>query len=842
MKNRCQRSLALLVCVTLGLGLCEATAQTTLTNSYTNTFDTGGVKIAFAGTGSVASWVYWYGLGYNNTLMTNDPTMDAQGKTNTSGSLLVYSPFGASGGQDVFFGTFDNISPYDNTEVIPSSMITNLSFDIHVAPGTRLSSAGDFGTITMALIDPAWGGNFNYFTAITIPAAATNGWVHLSDTNIFNDISSFINAGFANAAGVEYNYNSFNGYPTNAVKFWIDNVAVTTGVLPAVPLPTNAISIAVDAQLNRRAISPLIYGVAFATSNQLLDLNFTMNRSGGDNETRYNWLINAHNLDNDYFFESYPESSATPGAFADSHIANSKSGGAQPLITIPMIGWMPKLGDNRSILYSYSVAKYGPQTLTDPDLPDAGNGVSSPSGVQITNNDPNDANFLTNSAFQLMYQQHLLTTWGSSTNGGVQYYIMDNEHSLWFSTQRDVHPVGATMQEILGKIIEYAGMVKSNDPNALVCAPEEWGWDGYLYSGYDQQWFGAHNDFNPADFPDRTANGGLDYMPWLLGQIHQHDTNTGGRLLDYFTLHCYPAEDNVAGSDASPATALLRNQTTRIFWDSNYVDPSYINDVIMLIPRMKNWVASNYPGTKIGITEYNWGAETSMNGATAEADLLGIFGREGLDLATWWEQLNGGTLVSGTLVNNAMKIYRNYDGNKSTFGDTSVSANVSTNVDDVSSFAAVRSTDGALTIMVINKQSSAFAGMTLTLTNFSEAGTAKVWQLNASNIIARLSDVAFSGNTLSAVVPAQSITLFILPAASVLAPPPPSLAGVGSMTPNTITFGFTNGVASLTYILQSSTNLINWSPVQTNTLTTTSNSYTFSTSNAARFYRAQWLP
>jgi len=56
----------------------------------------------------------------------------------------------------------------------------------------------------------------------------------------------------------------------------------------------------------------------------------------------------------------------------------------------------------------------------------------------------------------------------------------------------------------------------------------------------------------------------------------------------------------------------------------------------MLIPRMKSWVAANYPGTPIGVTEYNWGAENHINGATAQADILGIFGRENLDLATRW--------------------------------------------------------------------------------------------------------------------------------------------------------------------------------------------------------------
>ncbi len=51
---------------------------------------------------------------------------------------------------------------------------------------------------------------------------------------------------------------------------------------------------------------------------------------------------------------------------------------------------------------------------------------------------------------------------------------------------------------------------------------------------------------------------------------------------------------------------------------------------------MRDWVKKSYPGTKTAITEYNWGALDSMNGALAQADVLGIFGRERLDLATLW--------------------------------------------------------------------------------------------------------------------------------------------------------------------------------------------------------------
>jgi hypothetical protein len=87
--------------------------------------------------------------------------------------------------------------------------------------------------------------------------------------------------------------------------------------------------------------------------------------------------LNADNRASDWYFESIGYSSSTPGAEADTFIRNTKGGGAEPLITIPMIGWMAKLGPNRSKLASYSIAKYGPQTGNDWQwMPDAGNGIS----------------------------------------------------------------------------------------------------------------------------------------------------------------------------------------------------------------------------------------------------------------------------------------------------------------------------------------------------------------------------------------------------------------------------------------------------------------------------------
>jgi len=86
---------------------------------------------------------------------------------------------------------------------------------------------------------------------------------------------------------------------------------------------------------------------------------------------------------------------------------------------------------------------------------------------------------------------------------------------------------------------------------------------------------------------------------------------------------------------------------------------------------LKNWVTQYYPGLQTACTEYNWGDEPNLNGATTQADVLGIYGREGLDIATRWTVPAN---PSPTYL--SMQIFRNYDGKLSTFGDTSVSASV----------------------------------------------------------------------------------------------------------------------------------------------------------------------
>ena len=76
--------------------------------------------------------------------------------------------------------------------------------------------------------------------------------------------------------------------------------------------------------------------------------------------------------------------------------------------------------------------------------------------------------------------------------------------------------------------------------------PEEWGWSGYFFSGYDQQYGSQHGW---GSLPDRASHGGSDYLPWLLAELRQAQ-GTGRRLVDVFSVHYYPQ----GGEFSSPGT------------------------------------------------------------------------------------------------------------------------------------------------------------------------------------------------------------------------------------------------------------------------------------------------
>src|SRR5436190_1556359 len=192
-------------------------------------------------------------------------------------------------------------------------------------------------------------------------------------------------------------------------------------------------TVTIDVNLNRRAIDPRVYGVAYGTTAQLTDLHVPLNRYGGNNSSRYNWQLNADNRAQDWYFESIGDTSNVAGERGDTFISTTQAGGARAMITIPMLDWVAKLGPNRSKLASFSQAKYGAQTGNDAQwFPDAGNGVLKSTGQNVTGNDPTDANIANNSVYQQQWVQAMVNKWGPASSAAPRYYILDNEHSIWF--------------------------------------------------------------------------------------------------------------------------------------------------------------------------------------------------------------------------------------------------------------------------------------------------------------------------------------------------------------------------------------------------------------------------
>jgi hypothetical protein len=200
-------------------------------------------------------------------------------------------------------------------------------------------------------------------------------------------------------------------------------------------------------------------------------------------------------------------------------------------------------------------------------------------------------------------------------------------------------------------------------------------------------------------------------------------------------------------------------------------------------------VAANYPGTKTGITEYNWGAESHINGGTTQADILGIFGRERLDVGVRWT-----TPASQSPAYKAFKMYRNYDGNQSRFGDLTISTNAPT-PDNVSAFASLRTSDRKMTVMVIAKTLTDTTPVTVNLANFAPSGPAERWQLDSTNAITQLANVSLAGSSLAISVPAQSITLLVIPG-SYLDAPANVVATASSTTSAAISWSAVSGATS----------------------------------------------
>ena len=561
-------------------------------------------------------------------------------------------------------------------------------------------------------------------------------------------------------------------------------------VIPLSPPATSAgPALAVDTANRTHAISPYIYGMnAFNLASSVgKAANITIDRFGGDATSRYNYLLDVTSSASDWYFENQTGATGQQDTSQfNAQVIADAAIGAKTIGSVNVLGWVAK--DGKSCSFPASV--YPNQLAVDPHRA-CGNGQSA-SKTKITGNSPTDTSLAVDPSFAGNWVAYLAGKFGTAANGGVAIYDLDNEPAWWDAVHRDVHPLPSTYDEVTKNGIAVAQAIKAADPTAEVSGPVVDNWWNYFYSKKDMEsGWGAGRCHQPwANPTDRKAHNGIPFIEYYLQQFAAQQTNGKRRLLEYLDLHTYFVAE-YRGASLGFATAgdtgaqAARLNSTRVFWDPTYTDPNYpqpnyITDANFtsscsvpaqapqVIPMMQTWIKNNYPGTKTAITEYNWGGQESINGALAQADILGIFGSYGLDVGTLWGAPNPTTQVAGL---KAFQIYRNYDGNNSTFGNQAL-ASTSANQGQLAVYGALRTSDNSYTIVVINKT---FGDLTSTVSLAHHAAAAneaaKVYlysDANLSNIVAQtpiavIATASGTTSTITTTFPAQSITLLIVP-------------------------------------------------------------------------------
>ena len=518
----------------------------------------------------------------------------------------------------------------------------------------------------------------------------------------------------------------------------VGSTPIPPTVVPPVTTAPGSVAFTIDATSPRSPISPYIYG-----SNTIEQANgkdrepgLQLYRQGGNRLTTYNWENNASNAGTDWGpneSDGYLSNSATPGLTATQAVDQAHSRGAAELLTIPINDYVAADKDGIVTEKASSASTRWIQ-----------NEATKPSALSLT------PSLTDHAVYQDEFVNFITQKYSSDLAAGKDiFYSLDNEPALWPSTHPLLHPSPTTYAEMADKTTRFASMIKKEAPSALVFGAVAYGFNEFV---------------NLQNAPD--ANG-RNYLDFLLTTAKQAEVTAGHRVMDVLDLHWYPEATGggmrVANSNsATPSQAEIdaRVQAPRSLWDASYKESSWISDYlsgpINLIPSVKKQIATNYPGTKLSFSEYFYGGGKHISGGIAQADVLGIFGREGVFAATLWPiGIDGTSFVYG-----GFDMFLNYDGAGHHVGSLSLSANTSDNT-KTSVYAMTNSNTTELDIVAINKTTKPIS-VTTTIAHgsYTSASAYQLTSVKATPVAAATPTI--QGNIVSMTLPALSVTTFVL--------------------------------------------------------------------------------
>jgi hypothetical protein len=489
----------------------------------------------------------------------------------------------------------------------------------------------------------------------------------------------------------------------------------------------------VDAS-RQRPISPYIYGTNQPDWRR--GPLWTLVRWGGNRTSTYNWETNASNAgaDGGHQNDGYLGASDVPGEPVRRLAGQAFAAGASILVTVPILGRVAQdkradgdVGQTPDYLlrrFYPSLPRNRGQLALVPDLYD-------------------------NCVYQDEFVNWLESNFPQARRDAARtiFYALDNKPDLWWFTHARLHPEKTRYDEIVRRGVEYAAAIKRVAPQALVFGPVTCNWQGYdtLY-----------------DAPDAA---GRDFLEFYLHEMQEAQRQSGGRLLDVLDVQWYPEARGggvrITEDDAHAEVAAARAQAPRSLWDPNYVEDSWTaqnktRGPIRLLPRLWEKINRQYRGTRLAISEYYFGGGGDISGALAEADVLGIFGREGLFAAALWHMGRS----DDRFIRAAFAMFRNFDGQGGAFGNVGLAA--TTDAPERTSVYASLDHQQKLILVMLNKGPTPVSAE-ISLRRAPSSTRAHVYQL--TGIVpepARLPDVLVDSAGLHFPLPGQSITTLVL--------------------------------------------------------------------------------
>jgi hypothetical protein len=522
-------------------------------------------------------------------------------------------------------------------------------------------------------------------------------------------------------------------------------------------LEAATVTFAIDPDAGLAPIDPMSYG-----SNQSIIPEVPLVRLGGNRLTGYNWENNASNAgsdfnhSSDYFLlssQGLPANSGQPPAaailgFIDD--ARARNPAVDTIVTLQMAGYVSADANGTVQVSETAPGARWKQVVAERVAPLA----PSP--------DPGDG-----AVYMDELVSYLVAKKGTAAAGGVKFYDLDNEPALWPSTHPRIHPDPPTYLELKNRSIALASSVTRVDPSAKVFGPVAYGWLEYvnLQNAPDSNAYPAYNNSNRVHF-----------LNYYLDQMRQASNASGRRLLHYLDVHWYPEArgDNggksvrIIENDVSEGVQIARMQAPRSLWDPTYRESSWIlsnlgGQPIALIPRLQTAISQFYPGTRLAITEWNYGAGGNVSGGIADADALGIFGKHGV-AACFWSLAGGSSYVKA-----AYRLYLDYDGAGERFGNVSVSASAS----DTAWTSVYASRDDSrpskLWVVALNKDYSRNADVEaeLHLAAGSQISSIRAFRFDSTTSVLYASAApVFAGSKFTDTLPFRSATMYEVSLAS----------------------------------------------------------------------------